>query len=138
MKRLPTLHATMMLVVLSVWGGALLAQAPPKPSILPPTNITTNSFQANWDNSVIALYQIQNYLLVLMIGKIIGIKVAEFIGTNSKTGEPTNGNYVSEIHKADKDFETMTGIKLELPLPIESAFSRNQPTGELPNDGIPF
>ena len=63
-----------------------------------------------------------NHDLAPMIGKIIGIKVAEFIGTNSKTGEPTNGNYVSEIHKADKDFETMTGIKLELPLPLESAF----------------
>lgn len=79
-----------------------------------------------------------------MIGKVMGIKVSEFIGTNSKTGEPTNGNYVSEIHKSDKEFQTITGVKLEVPVTgyvshIDTAFSRNA-NNSLPLDdsGIPF
>lgn len=78
--------------------------------------------------------------LLPMVGKIMGVKIREFIGTNSKTGEPTNGNYVSEVHKADKDFATVTGVKLEVVTSaVETAFSRNASTG-LPNDdsGIPF
>lgn len=77
--------------------------------------------------------------LLPMVGKIMGIKIREFIGTNSKTGEPSNGNYVSECHPS-KDFETITGTKLEVVTSrVETAFSRNPVTG-LPNDGsdIPF
>jgi hypothetical protein len=80
--------------------------------------------------------------LAPMIGKIIGIKIAEFIGINSKTGEPTNGNYVSEIHKADSTFETMTGKKLEVTSyssGVESAFSRNPKVqNDSLTDDVPF
>jgi hypothetical protein len=73
-----------------------------------------------------------------MIGKVLGIKIKEFIGTK-EDGSPSNGNYVSEIHKADKEFETLTGIKLDVYVsPVPSALTRNQPTGALPDDGIPF
>jgi hypothetical protein len=78
--------------------------------------------------------------LVPMLGKVMGIKIAEFIGTNSKTGEPTNGNYVSEVWKADSAFETLTGTKLEVTTShVDTAFSRNAVTG-LPSDNsdIPF
>jgi hypothetical protein len=86
--------------------------------------------------------QPNNSDLAPMIGKIIGIKIAEFVGVNQKTGEPMNGNYVSEIHKADKDFETMTGVKLEVTVSaVESAFSRNprqsKPDNDLGED-VPF
>lgn len=78
--------------------------------------------------------------LLPMVGKIMGVKIREFIGTNSKTGEPSNGNYVSEIHKADKDFATVTGVKLEVVTShIDTAFSRNATTGlPLDDSGIPF
>ncbi len=77
-----------------------------------------------------------------MIGKIIGIKISEFIGTNSKTGEPSNGNYVSEIHPT-KDFETVTGTKLEVtgyPTQKSSPSGPKDPLTGLPLDdsGIPF
>jgi hypothetical protein len=76
-----------------------------------------------------------------MIGKILGVKISEWTGTNSKTGEPTNGNYVSECHTAGKDFETVTGTKLEVSIPprVETAFSRNSQNGlPLDDSGIPF
>ena len=74
-----------------------------------------------------------------MVGKILGIKISEFIGTNSKTGEPTNGNYVSECYAADKDFETITGVKLEVPVTYGTAFDRNPRSSQsLPDDVIPF
>lgn len=52
--------------------------------------------------------------LVPMIGKSLGIKIKEFIGTK-QDGTPSNGNYVSECYKADKDFEVLTGVKLAVP-----------------------
>ena len=72
------------------------------------------------------------------VSKVLGIKISEFIGTK-QDGSPSNGNYVSEVHKADHDFVCAIGAKLEVPVAIESAFSRN-PTGKSPElDGdIPF
>lgn len=77
--------------------------------------------------------------LLPMIGKIMGVKIREFIGTNSKTGEPTNGNYVSEIHSTS-NIETVTGTKLEVVASsVDTAFSRNAVTGlPLDDSGIPF
>lgn len=72
------------------------------------------------------------------IAKSMGIKISEFIGTKPD-GTPSNGNYVSEIHKADQEFACEIGVKLDMPVAIESAFSRN-PRGEsvdLSSD-IPF
>ncbi len=74
-----------------------------------------------------------------MIGKVLGIKIKEFIGTK-EDGTPSNGNYVSECHEADKDFETITGVKLDVYVSsVPSALTRNAVTG-LPQDGhdIPF
>lgn len=73
-----------------------------------------------------------------MIGKVLGIKISEFM-VKKDDGSISNGNYVSEIHKADKDFETLTGVKLEVPSAVETAFSRNEKAA-LPNDlsEIPF
>lgn len=74
-----------------------------------------------------------------MIGKVLGIKISEFV-VNKPDGSISNGNYVSEIHKADKDFETLTGVKLDVPVSaIDTAFSRNEKRA-LPNDSsdIPF
>ena len=63
-----------------------------------------------------------------MIGKVLGIKIREFVGTKAD-GSPSNGNYVSEIYPADKDFETITGVKLDVYVsPVETAFSRNPRT----------
>ena len=72
------------------------------------------------------------------VAKVLGIKIAEFIGTKND-GTPSNGNYVSQIYKADHDFKCESGEKLEMPVAIESAFSRN-PAGKSPElDGdIPF
>jgi len=74
-----------------------------------------------------------------MVGRIVGIKIREFIGTK-QDGTPSNGNYVSEVNKFDKDFEVVVGSKLEVPpTAISSALTRNAVAG-LPNDGsdIPF
>lgn len=81
-----------------------------------------------------------NQDLIPMMGKVMGIKIAEFVTTNNKTGEPINGNYVSEIHKADAAFETITGTKLEVVTShVDTAFSRNAVTGlPLDDSGIPF
>lgn len=67
MKRLNALHTIGLLVVIFLCGGTMLAQ-PPKPTSLPPTFITSNSFQANWDTTGYhGLYQIQHYLLDVSI-----------------------------------------------------------------------
>lgn len=73
-----------------------------------------------------------------MIGKSLGIKIREYPYTKND-GTPTTGNFVAECYAADKDFITITGVKLELPITHETAFDRN-PRGALPNDGsdIPF
>jgi hypothetical protein len=80
-----------------------------------------------------------------MVGKILGIKIKEWINEKklNKDGLPMQGNSVSEVHKADKDFETVTGTKLEVtgyPSQKSSPIGPKDPLTGLPLDdsGIPF
>jgi hypothetical protein len=73
-----------------------------------------------------------------MVGKVLGIKISEFIGVK-QDGTPSNGNYISEVHAADKDFQVANGTKLEVYIsPVDSALSRNAGADYIPKDDIPF
>ncbi len=73
-----------------------------------------------------------------MIGKVLGIKIKEFIGTK-EDGSPSNANYISEVYKADKEFETLTGVKLDVYVsPVPSALNRNERKIDDLSGDIPF
>lgn len=74
-----------------------------------------------------------------MQGKTLGIKIQEWSMVRSD-GTLSEGNWVSEVHKVDAEFQTVTGVKsvqTGRPSTVESAFSRN---ASLPVDDtdIPF
>ncbi len=56
--------------------------------------------------------------LAPMKSKILGIKIQEW------SDDGKNGNWVSEVHAADKDFVPETGVKLEVNMTPQSAGSR--------------
>jgi hypothetical protein len=81
-----------------------------------------------------------NQDLSAMVGKILGIKIAEW-SMPKQDGGMMEGNFVREINDA-KGFECNVGVKMEVThtaSPVESAFSRN-PGGfsEVLADDIPF
>lgn len=78
--------------------------------------------------------------LAPMKGQILGIKIGEW-HQNGDDGVYREGNHITEVHKADSAFETITGIKNEtVGHPVESALSRNSrvSTPPLDNSDIPF
>src|ERR1041385_8839306 len=70
-----------------------------------------------------------------LISKVLGIKISEFVSDKPREdGTYANSNYVSEIYRADKDFETISGVKRDVPTSaVETANSRNENIG-LPED----
>lgn len=76
--------------------------------------------------------------LAPMKGMIIGIRIGEW-SLIRDDGTLAQGNHITEVHKADSEFETITGVKMESHA-VPSALSRNSRLPGLPDDSseIPF
>ena len=74
------------------------------------------------------------------LNKVFGIKIQEWSMVRPD-GSVSEGNWVSEVHKADGEFATVTGIKVVKPsknLGVESALTRNNGTRTMLDDDLPF
>lgn len=81
-----------------------------------------------------------NQDLIPCLNKVFGIKIQEWSMTKPD-GSLSEGNWVSEVHKADVNFHTMTGIKTVKPSKnsgIESALTRYSGMRPDLDDDIPF
>jgi hypothetical protein len=81
-----------------------------------------------------------NQDLIPCLNKVFGIKIQEW-SIVKPDGSISEGNWVSEVHKSDAEFPTVTGVKI-IKTPkssgIESALTRNAVHREELSDDIPF
>jgi hypothetical protein len=89
MRRFTASIVAVFLISILVAGSAL-AQVPPAPTALDPTNINSNTFTANWDTSGKGQYQVINYRLDVSTDQTF-TDVSKFLGIYNNA--PVTGPY---------------------------------------------